>query len=800
MFRCARSFRTDSAPLAIFASSTILLFGAPYAASAAGPDFSREVRPILSQHCFKCHGPDKQKGGIRFDQRDSVTRPAKSQTIPIVSGKPDESEMFLRITSTHDDEVMPPREGGNKPLSPVQIEILRAWIAAGAEYRPHWAYVKPVKAPLSIVQPQASHPVDAFVRAALAREKLTPSAPASLETLCRRLYLDLIGLPPTPDDVDRFVQSAVRHRQSAIEALVDRLLASPRFGEKWARHWLDLARYGDSAGYQHDDNMPLWLYRDWVIRAFNADMPFDEFTRQQIAGDLMPNATLDQRVATGFHRGATATLGADQNMDELRAQLVWDRVNTVGTTWLATSLECAQCHTHKFDPIPHKDYYQLYAYFNRTVPDLSKEPGSHYFITGGILEMPADEAKQAQVRGLTDEFEAEVARMVSVKVNLGGSGSAPLRRIFTGPPTYRTPERVYYYLTEELKGSGPKEIAPHIARLRQLGHELMMVRPPRALVLQEDPSPPVTHILLRGNVRTPGEEVQPGVLSALHPLPKDAPPNRLGLARWLTSPENPLTARVVVNRWWMEMFGTGLVNTPEDFGLQGEPPSHPELLDWLAVEFIEGGWSMKHLIKFVVTSATYQQSSNFTPELLARDPQNRHLTRGSRHRLDAELVRDNALAIAGLLQHEIGGPPVAATRADARKAQETFSWRRGIYVRQQRGEPYATFSSFDAPDRFACSAKRARTNTPLQALAVLNEPAYFEAATRLAERTAGAGGDNDRLAQMFKLCTARAPKPSEQATLLGLFEKTKQDGASEADAWRLVANVLLNLDETITKE
>jgi hypothetical protein len=766
-------------------------------ASAAAPDFSREVRPILSQHCFKCHGPDKQKGGLRLDQRESAVKPAKSDAIAIVPGKSEASELLRRVTSHDDDDVMPPHEGGNKPLTASQIKTLRAWIAAGAEYKTHWAYVKPVRAAV----PENANAVDHFIRARLKPEGLQPSPPASLETLCRRLHLDLIGLPPSPKAVEAFVQAATRNRQTAINALVDDLLASPRFGEKWARHWLDLARYGDSAGYQHDDDMPLWLYRDWVIRAFNADMPFDEFTIEQIAGDLLPNATLNQRIATGFHRGATVTLGADQNVGELRAQIVWDRVNTVGTTWLATSLECAQCHTHKFDPIPQTDYYRMYAYFNRTVPEITKEPGSHYFITGGILEMPVDAAKQERVRGLNNEMETEISQMVATKVNLGAA--APLRRIFTGPPKYRTPERVYYYLTEELKGNGPPEIAPHIARLRKLGRELLDALPPRSLVLEEDMNPPVTRVLLRGNVRTPGDEVQPGVLSALHPLPNDAPPNRLGLARWLASRDNPLTARVTVNRLWMELFGNGLVNTPEDFGLQGEPPSHPELLDSLAVEFMEHGWSVKHILKQIVVSETYQQSSATTPELRARDSQNRLLARGPRHRLDAELLRDNAFAIGGVLKNELGGPPAFATRAEAFKAKAEFTWRRGIYLRQQRGEPYPTFASLDAPDRFACTAKRPRTNTPLQALALLNEPIFAEVAAALAKRVERELPDADfaaRITRMFKLCTARAPKPDEQTTLTELFEKTKRDGADDAAAWRLLANVLLNLDETITKE
>jgi hypothetical protein len=777
------------------AALCILALAAPLPAAAV--DFTREVRPILSQHCFKCHGPDKQESGLRFDQRESAVKPAESDAIAIVPGKPDASELLRRVTSHDADEVMPPREGANVPLTKQQIETLHAWIVAGAEYQTHWAYVKPARPAV----PEDANPVDHFVRARLKQEGLEPAPPAALETLCRRLHLDLIGLPPTPEEVEAFAQSAIRNRQSAIESLVDSLLASPRFGEKWARHWLDLARYGDSAGYQHDDDMPLWLYRDWVIRALNADMPFDQFTIEQIAGDLLPNATTDQRIATGFHRGATVTLGADQNVDELRAQLVWDRVNTVGTTWLAATLECAQCHTHKFDPIPHTDYYGMYACFNGTVPELTKEAGSHYFITGGVLELPIAADRAQRAAAITREMEAEIARMLAAKADI--STSATLRRIFTGPAVSRTPERVYYYLTEEFKDPGPKAIAPHIAKLRALGRELLEARPPRALVLEEAVNPPVTRVLLRGNVRTPGDVVRPGVLGALHPLPPDAPANRLGLASWLVSGDNPLTARVVVNRWWAELFGAGLVSTPEDFGLQSEPPSHPELLDWIAVELMDNGWSMKRLLKLIVMSKTYQQGSTITPALVARDPQNRLLARGPRQRLDAELLRDNALAIAGLLQHKLGGKPAFATPADAQAAQKPFAWRRGIYVRLQRGEPYATFASLDAPDRFACSAKRPRTNTPQQALAMLNEPVFVQAAAALAHRVARELPDSDfsgRLTHMFKLCTTRAPKPDEQTTLAQLFEKTKRDGASESDAWRLVANVLLNLDETITKE
>ncbi|MBA4067647.1 MAG: hypothetical protein C0501_28865 [Isosphaera sp.] len=769
-----------------FLLAIALLPGQPPAA----PDFAREVRPLLSDRCFKCHGPGTAKAGRRLDRRDDA--------LDVLSpGKPDKSEFLRRIDSHDAGERMPPG-GKAKPLTAAERATLRAWVAAGARYDPHWAYVKPVRPAV----PAGVNPIDHFVRERLTRAGLEPSPPAAAETLCRRLHLDLIGLPPSPEDVDAFVTDAAKDNRAAAEALADRLLASPRFGEKWARHWLDLARYGDSAGYQHDDDMPLWLFRDYVIRAFNADLPFDRFTTEQIAGDLLPSATLDQKIATGFHRCATVTLGADQNAEELRAQLVWDRVNTVGTTWLAASLECAQCHAHKFDPISHTDYYRLYAYFDGTVPELTKEPGSHYFITGGVLELPADAATAARVRELTAAMDREVAAMLKVGIDLD-TAPATFRRIATGPAEFRTAERVYYYLTEEFRGTGPKEVAAHVARIRQLGRELTRVRPPRALVLEEAKVAPATRVFLRGNVRTPGEPVPPGTPAALHPLPKDAPANRLGLAQWLTSRDNPLTARVTVNRWWAELFGTGLVTTTEDFGLQGEYPSHPELLDWLAVEFMDGGWRMKRVLKHIVLSETYQQSSRVTAAHRAKDPDNRLLSRGPRFRLDAELLRDNALAAAGLLKHELGGRPAYPTPAAAKAAKAEFTWRRGVYVRQQRGDPYATFAAFDAPDRFACAARRPRTNTPLQALAVLNEPAFAEAAAALAARVTRElpeAAFAARATRLFRLCTARRPTADELTTLHTLFDKTVRDGADEVTVWRLVATVALNLDETLTKE
>jgi hypothetical protein len=778
--------------------------GAALNSSSAEPvSFSRDIRPILSQHCFKCHGPDEQKGKLRFDDRRVAIKPAKSGETAIVPGKPAASELLRRITSKDDDELMPPARE-NKPLTARQIAKLREWIAGGAEYQMHWAYVKPGRPKPPAIGSQSSlirNPIDAFILAQLEKESLRPSPEAPRATLIRRVSLDLIGLPPTVEEVDAFVNDK---SPGAYEKVVDRLLASDRHGEKWARMWLDLARYGDSAGYQHDMEMPLWLYRDWVIRALNADMPFDRFTIEQLAGDLLPNATPEQRIATGFNRCATATLGADNDAEELRTQLIWDRVSTFGTTWLGASLECAQCHNHKYDPFTQRDYYSLFAYFNRTAPELTFYFGDHYYITGGVLELPITPDQRAKLEAVRDEITREFdAIEAKLKDKQSGNVPATIRRLLVSPKEDRPPERIAYLFVDELtKGQKlPAAIEPHVERIKHLARDLDRLRAPRSLVLEEDKSPRITRVLLRGNIKTPGDEVASNAPAALHALPKDAPPNRLGLAQWVVSRDNPLTARVMVNRWWAEFFGTGIVPTPEDFGLQGELPSHPELLDWLAVEFMERGWSMKHIHKLIVMSATYRQSSG-VGAATQQDSQNKLLSHGPRARLDAESLRDNALAIAGLLKHELGGKPVAATR-DAAAEDEPFAYRRSIYVRQQRGAPYATLATFDAPDRFACTAKRVRSNTPLQALTLLNEPVFVEAAKALAARvlkeTPGAS-TRDRATRMFRICLARPPQPHELAELEQLHAKKLASGGGEADAWFFVANVLLNLDETITKE
>jgi mono/diheme cytochrome c family protein len=757
-------------------------------------DFARDIWPIFQRSCAECHGPTKQKGKLRLDSREAVLTGGASGPA-VVPGKPDVSELVRRVTLPNGAEDRMPARG--EPLSTSAIDRLRAWIEQGAPWSDdvkaarHWAYVKPTRPPLPQIRYpilEIRNPVDALVRAKLRAAGLEPSPEAYRYTLIRRVSLDLTGLPPSPQEVDAFLADP---RPDAYERLVDRLLASPQFGERWARPWLDLARYADSHGFQRDDLREIWAYRDWVIRALNADMPFDRFTVEQIAGDLLPNATHNQRIATGFHRCCTTNVEAGSDPEETRVNQVIDRVNTTAAVWLGSTLECAQCHDHKYDPFTQRDYYRLFAVFNGT-------------------EKEADRAR-ANVPGSI--------QFLGPRMELAGVGKVePL-----GPTDP---------VVDDADGAAKakKPAAPAAPRA------------PTTLVMKELSRPRETRVFLRGDFRSPGERVSPGAPAVLSPLKMTpvahAPgsPNRLDLARWLVSPENPLSARVTVNRWWAELFGRGLVATPEDFGLRGEPPTHPDLLDWLACEFMDSGWSMKHLLRTIVTTGTYRQSSRVTPDLLARDPDNKLLARGPRFRLDAEAVRDNALALAGLLSYKAFGPPVMPPQQDGvwgkvggAPVKYTVSpgedrYRRGIYVVWKRATPYPSFAAFDATARLTCTVKRARTNTPLQALTLLNDPVYIEAALALAKRAvteAPAARADDRIRHAFRLCLARPPRESEvrilrelfdrqlesarQApdkakTLIGTFTRPDECSAEEFVAWYSVAAALLNLDETITKE
>jgi hypothetical protein len=711
-----------------------------------------------------------------------------------VPGAPDGSELIARIIAEDAGERMPPPRYP-KTLTDVEKELLARWIRQGAEFEDHWAYARPVRPHLPEVRDGSwpHNPIDRFILDTLERERLAPSPEADRATLLRRLSLDLIGLPPAPDEVDAFLAD---RGPSAYETVVDRLLASPEFGARWARPWLDAARYADSHGFQRDDLRSLWPYRDWVIGALNADMPFDQFTIEQLAGDLLPGATKAQKVATGLHRCAPINVEAGADLEETRINQVIDRVNTTAAVWLGTTLECAQCHDHKYDAFMQRDYYGLLAFFNNTAPEAEyadpKVPGSIRF-SGPAMAL-ADPQHDAQRESLATEL-------------------AQLDHCLAEEPSVRA----------------------YMDRRADVARRLQGLAPATTLVMRELPRPRTTNVFVRGDFRAPGAEVvaaTPAVLPAMNSTDNR---DRLALARWLVDRNNPLTARVTVNRWWAELFGQGIVGTVEDFGIKGELPTHPELLDWLAVEFMDHGWSMKHILKTIVLSATYRQSSRLTPELLARDDRNRLLARGPRFRMDAEMIRDNALAIAGLLSQARGGPPIRPHQPDGLwvkiggvKVDYVVSagearYRRGVYVVWKRGAPYPSFVNFDATARLACRLKRSRSNTPLQALTLLNDPVYVDAARTLARRIImehAEASDDGRLESAFRLCVARTPRPAELTRLRQLltaeraagkqdsqyarqlaagFELPEGTAVAEFAAWFAVAQALLNLDETITK-
>jgi hypothetical protein len=911
--------------------------------------------------------------------------------------------------------------------------LLRDWIRQGAvwpesfEAPRHWSYVPPRRpSPPKVSNSRwIQSPIDAFVLHRMDEQALVPAPPASPEKLVRRLYLDLIGLPPTPEEVRAFTADPSRAR---FEGLVDQLMQRPQFGERWARHWLDLARYADSHGFQRDDLRDIWAYRDWVIQAFNDDMPFDQFTIEQIAGDLLPSASQSQKVATGFHRCAPTNVEAGSLPEETRVEQVLDRVNTTGAVWLGTTMECCQCHDHKYDPFTMRDYYQLYAFFNSTEMEADRTnpntPSSIQFRGPSMpladperdsrraeLEKQRESLKEQQnrrrkklasdledwVAELADElsdvaethvleisqFESQGTTDTHARLDDGSillvGGDPPSTDVYTahvrtnlagirgfrldvlqdeslpgGGPGRGDPQRRNFVLntfTAEVKStkrplafrsatasfsqnkwdvsgaidddlksgwavspkfdqshwatfvlaealtladdaelvfklvqnfgqartigrlrlsaitgnidanavedeivkaaqSPPAEWTPKqrelllahrierdpqtqslVRKLATLDKQIQALVPDTTLIMVELPAPRTSTIFIRGDYQQLGEAVEPDVPSALQVVGTDSSSedalNRLDLARWLVARDNPLVARVTVNRWWAELFGQGIVTTPEDFGIKGEAPTHPLLLDWLAVEFMDNGWSMKHLLKTIVMSSTYQQSSAVTAEMLEQDPQNRWLARGPRSRMDAEMIRDNALAISGLLSLKPGGPPirpyqpkgiwtkVGGQAYDYETSPGAEQYRRGIYVVLKRGSPYPSFVNFDATSRLACTVKRSRTNTPLQALTLLNDPVYVACAQSLAERVMAEmpGSRLDlQLEYAFQLCTARTPTAGEVATLRQLFDdqlaaslasasqQEVTETAARTAAWTSVASVLLNLHETITKD
>jgi hypothetical protein len=838
-------------------AAVLLLAGAISGTEAAGPggkddpDFGRDIEPIFKSRCLHCHGPEKRKGGLLLNTRASALLPTDAGRRAIVPGDSKGSELIRRVQAKDSDVRMPPT---GEPLSGEQADRLRKWIDRGAPWPAqgqtrHWAYVAPVRPGLPVVKNPdwARNPIDRFLLARLDQEKLAPAAAADRARLIRRAYLDLIGLPPTVAQVDAFTSDT---RPDAYERVVDELLASPRYGERWARHWLDLARYADSNGFQRDGFRTIWPYRDWVVDAFNRDMPFDRFTVEQIAGDLLPNADLCRKIATGFNRCTTINVEGGTDREETRVNSVFDRVNTTATVWLGTTMACAQCHDHKYDPFSQTDYYRLFAYFNNTQEETAKGGEAVREFIGPKLTVPMGPTREARRRELqakrdplAGDFKKLLAKAaprqaawekeVQASKDQLAKLPAEVKKALNLAPAKRTKKQTQdlndYYADQD------PELKKHRQQLKELDAQLAELEPPTTLVMAELAKPRVTHVLKRGNFLDKGPPVQPGVPEGLHPVAKDAPPNRLGLARWLVDGKNPLVARVTVNRWWAEFFGHGLVATLEDFGSQCDPSTHPELLDWLAVEFQERGWSMKRIHRLIVTSAAYQQSSRVPAALLKRDPDNKLYARGPRIRLDAETIRDNALAVSGLLSRKMGGPPVFPPQPAGiwnvtgvvdntyRPSQGEDRYRRGLYTMWRRSSPYPSFVAFDAPDRAACIVKRPRTNTPLQALTLLNDPVYVEAALALARRMATDERnmtDADRVVYGFRLCLARQPSAREADLLRQFYEqalaKYQADpaparklmqhltGPRNLDpvtwaAWFQVAAALLNLDEMITK-
>jgi mono/diheme cytochrome c family protein len=1130
---------------------------APAGRAADSVDFNREVRPILANNCYRCHGPDtkERKASLRLDTEEG-SRADLGGTRAVVPGKPEESELIRRITATEPGEVMPPRKSG-KRLTAHEIDVLTRWVRQGGRYAKHWAYAGPVRPPLPAVKDRSwpRNGLDYFILARLEKEGLKPSPEADRYALVRRVALDLTGLPPAPEEVERFVKDP---SSDAYEKLVDRLLESPAYGEHWARMWLDLARYADSAGYADDPPRTIWAFRDYVIRSFNANKPFDQFTIEQIAGDLLPGATPEQLIATAFHRNTMTNNEGGTNDEEFRNVAVVDRVNTTLAVWMGTSMACAQCHNHKYDPISQEEYFRFFALLNNTEdadrgdesPRLSlfteeqkrqkqqweteiaslekairtptpalraaqarwekdfphevpwqvlkpaalkarngtvlsqREDGSILARRGPksdayTLEIPLDGKRLTALRleALPDDslpgkgpghsaagnfilsrVQATVTppgakrpagRFVRVEIpgkqkilslaevevfsgsdNIARKGTAtqsstafdgparlaidgntngdynrakstthtavsdnpwwevdlktaqPIDRIAiwnrtdgglhtrlnnfrvavldekrqtiweqtikdapnpsvqlqpsgarpvvfsgayadhsqpgfepasvldgkgtpkgwavgsrAGKPSVlllvpaapldapagsvltltleqlsaneyhtlghfriggtsheraaehaRTPENIRALLKLAADRRSPEQaaalenhylgIAPELQasrdRLASLRKQLAEMKPATTVPIMRELTGTArrkTRIQHRGNFLDLGPEVKEGMPAAFNPLPPGTPPNRLTLARWLVSEDNPLTARVMANRFWEQVFGTGLVRTSEEFGTQGELPSHPELLDWLATEFVRQKWDMKAFLKLLVTSAAYRQTSRVTSELLERDPDNRLLARGPRFRLSAEVLRDQALAVAGLLSVKMYGPPVRPPRPVSGLAAAfggTIDWqtsagedryRRGLYTEWRRSNPYPSMVTFDAPNREVCTLRRTRTNTPLQALVTLNDPVYVEAAQALARRLAATtGGPADKIAQGFRRCVARPPSERESSRLVKLYQEARADfarslenarhiagtspaGADVADlaAWTVVANVLLNLDEMFMK-
>jgi hypothetical protein len=811
-------------------------------------EFNRDVRPILSDNCFFCHGPDAghRKADLRLDLREEAV---KNEVI--VPGEVDASSLIERIFEMDAKVVMPPPES-NKSLTARQKAILRKWVEQGAGYQKHWSYEPPVKAAI----PAGVNGIDHLVRKRLAATGLSPAPEADRRTLIRRLYSDLVGLPPTPEAVDAFVADA---SPEAYSKLVESLLANPHYGERMALGWLDVVRFADTAGYHSDNPRNVWPYRDYVIKSFNENKRFDRFTIEQIAGDLLPDVTLETRVASAFNRLLLTTEEGGAQAKDYEARMLADRVRSIGAAWLGQTTGCAQCHDHKFDPITMRDFYSLGAFFADIQEPIigRREDGMPVTTPEQDLKLAALDTALTEARNKFEavvpfldaaqsQWEADVVAYAVVLPELkeGATANDNEKRVAKQvadliPNANRTPQQ-QQVVRDYFRSRVTKLYAAESQGLAKAQQERdgFYASLPKVLVSVSGPNKRTVRIQPRGNwLDETGEIMKPALPGYLpQPVVSGRELNRLDLAQWLVSAENPLTARTVVNRFWKQFFGMGLSKVLDDLGAQGEPPVHPELLDWLACEFRDSGWDVKQLVRTIVTSATYKQASTGTPELLAADPYNRELARQSAFRVDAELVRDNALAASGLLVDRIGGPSVRPYQPDGYWENLNFpvrsydadkgesQYRRGLYTWWQRSFLHPSLVAFDAPSREECAAERNRSNIPQQALVLLNDPTYVEAARAFAAQivTTKAGSVEERLLFAWRRALQRAPRPEELTVLRELYEKqlaayradgkaaeelasvglaARPEGVDVADlaAWTHVARVLLNLHESITR-
>ena len=800
----------------------------------AAVSFNRDIRPLLSDNCFYCHGPDAnhRQADLRLDIRDAAI-----DSGAIVPGEPVESLIVERIHETDPELVMPPPES-HKKLTAAQKELLARWIEQGAEYQPHWAYVPPVKQPV----PEGTNPVDHFVQRRLAEVGLPPSPPADRRTLARRLAFDLTGLPPNPEQVAAFANDP---SPDADATFVEQLLASPHYGERMAIGWLDVVRFADTIGYHSDNPRNVWPYRDWVIDSFNSNRPFDEFTIHQLAGDLIPEADQSSRVGSAFNRLLLSTEEGGAQAKDYEARMLTDRVRAVGTVWLGQTTGCAQCHDHKFDPFTMRDFYSLGAFFADIEEKIlgRREDGMvvatpEEKATLAALDKALGEARHTYYTVLPELVEQE-KRDPSPKLK---TDKAVQRLLKINPDKWSEPDKrklAAYFLPI---GQTYKEVRQQFAAAEKARNDFYG-RLAKCLVSVHTDTKRTVRILPRGDWMNDSGEVVGPALPAF--LPRSAELDqaaasreltRLDLARWLVAKENPLTARVIMNRLWAQFFGVGLSRVLDDLGGQGEPPTHPDLLDWLACEFRDSGWDIKHMIRLIVSSGTYQQSSRATQQLLTADPTNRELARQTAYRVDAELVRDAALEISGLLVPTIGGPSVkpyqpAGYWENLNFPRRTYpadsgdkQHRRGLYTWWQRSFLHPSMLAFDAPSREECCASRNRSNIPQQALVLLNDPTYVEAARAFATRIVTEADESDeaRLAWAFQQAVQRLPRVEEQETLLPLLAKHRAAYRADPDAakqlvatgqaavpadlnvaelaaWTHIARVLFNLHETITR-